>query len=220
MFKRREDVMMMHRYNRNNTGPKLGIYQQPEIVINQITDKEGLDKAYAREEKLFVNGNTMYVAGTSYLQDVWDDLKIPFVKTAGAQRYKDADTLLAQNPQVSNLVGHSLGGSSVFELQKNHREKTSKTNVYGTPAASFTTPDKENNHRSRNYGDPISAFDRGAESHLKISALEHYFEAALEYESSGVVNPVAIYNGLTDAHSYDNFDKNMVSNEAYHHQPL
>jgi hypothetical protein len=143
MIKRRDDEMMMHRFNRNNTGPRLGIYQQPEIVINQITDKEGLDKAYAREEKLFVNGNTMYVAGTSYLQDVWDDLKIPLVKTARAQRYKDADALLAQNPQVSNLVGHSLGGSSVLELQKNHGERTFKTNVYGTPAASFTTPDKQ-----------------------------------------------------------------------------
>jgi hypothetical protein len=56
----------------------------------------------------------MCVAGTSYLQDVWDDLKIPFVKMAKAQRYIDADALLGQNPQVSNLVGHSLGGSSVL----------------------------------------------------------------------------------------------------------
>jgi hypothetical protein len=77
-----------------------------------------------------------------------------------------------------------------------------------------------NKHRYRNYGDPISAFDRGAESNLKISALEYYFEAALEYEEAGVVNPVAIYNGLLDAHSYDNFDKNKVSDQAYHHQPL
>jgi hypothetical protein len=133
-------------------------------VINQLTDKEGLDKAYAREDKLYVNGNTMHVAGTSYLQDVWDDFEIPFVNTAKAQRYIDADALLGQNPQVSNLVGHSLGGSSVLELQKNHGEKPFKTNVYGTPAASFTTPDNKDNHRYRNYGDPISAFDRGAES--------------------------------------------------------
>ena len=46
------------------------------------------------------------------------------------QRYVDADDLLGQNPQVSNLVGHSLGGSSVLELQKNHGEKRFKTNVY------------------------------------------------------------------------------------------
>ena len=63
-------------------------------------------------------------------------------------------------------------------------------------------------------------FDRVAESNLKTSVLEHYFEAALEYKASGTVNPVAIYRGLLDAHSYDNFDQNKVSNQAYHHQPM
>jgi hypothetical protein len=99
--------------------------KQPNI-IKAITDKEGLDKAYAADEKLYVNGKTMYVAGTSNMQDVWDDLKIPFGKTAKAQRYKDADTLLAANPQVENLVGHSLGGASVLELQKTTVKQTSK----------------------------------------------------------------------------------------------
>jgi hypothetical protein len=157
------DDELMHRYNRNSTDSKLSLYTQPEIVMNQLTDKEGFDKAYAREDKLYVHENTMYVAGTSYWQDVWDDLKIPCVKTAMAQRFIDADALLGQNPQVSKLVGHSLGGSSVLKLQKNHGEKTFKTNVYGTPAASFTTPDNADNYRYRNYGDPISMSDRGAE---------------------------------------------------------
>ena len=41
--------------------------------MNPLTGKEGLDKAYAKAEKLYVHGDTMYVAGTSYLQDAWDD---------------------------------------------------------------------------------------------------------------------------------------------------
>ena len=45
----------------------------PEIIMQQLTDKEGLDKAYAQIDKLYVHGDTMYVAGTSYLQDVWGD---------------------------------------------------------------------------------------------------------------------------------------------------
>ena len=150
----------------------------------------------------------MYVVGTSYLQDVWDDLKIPFNKTAQAQRYKDADALLGKNPQIANLVGHSLGGSSVLELQKNHGEQTFKTNTYGAPAASLTRPDNVNNHRYRNYGDPISIFDRGAQSNLKTSAFKHYIEAGAEFYNEGTVNPLAIYRGITDAHSYDNFDTN------------
>ena len=71
--------LMMSKFN-NNNNPKLSVCRQQEILINQLTDKEGLDKAYARADKLYLNGNTMYVAGTSYLQDVWDDLKIPFGK--------------------------------------------------------------------------------------------------------------------------------------------
>jgi pimeloyl-ACP methyl ester carboxylesterase len=139
--------------------------------------------------------------------------------TAQAQRYKDVDALLSKNPQIANLVGHSLGGSSVLELQKNHRERTSKTNTYGAPAASITAPDNVNNHRYRNYGDPIRIFDGGAQPNIKTSALKHYIEAGAEFWTEGTVHPIALYNGITDTHSYDNFDTNKVSNQAYHHQP-
>ena len=44
-----------------------GVYQQQQIKVEAITDKEGLDRATATAEKLYVNGDTMYVAGTSYL---------------------------------------------------------------------------------------------------------------------------------------------------------
>ena len=60
------DDLMMSRFNSNNN-PKLAVYRQPEILIYQVTDKGGLDKAYARADKLYVNGKTMYVAGTSYV---------------------------------------------------------------------------------------------------------------------------------------------------------
>ena len=60
------------------------------------------------------------------------------------------------------------------------RKRTFKTNTYGTPAASYTMPDNEDNHRYRNYGDPISMFDRGAQSNLKRSALEHYLWAGID----------------------------------------
>jgi pimeloyl-ACP methyl ester carboxylesterase len=176
-------------------------------IINPITDVEGLDRAYAAPEKLYVNGKTMYVAGTSNLQDVYDDLKIPLHRTYRAQRYKDADELLAANPQVENLVGHSLGGASVLELQRNHGEKTYRTNVYGTPALSFKSPDGKDNNRYRNYGDPVSASDRGAQSNLKWSSIGNY--------AAGLLAPELFWAGILDSHSYKNFDKNMVSDETY-----
>ena len=219
---RYNDNLLSDKFHRGgSSNPNKGaVYQHPEIVMRALTDKEGLDKAYARADKLFVNGDTMYVAGTSYWQDVWDDLKIPFNKTAQSQRYKDADALLANNSQVSNLVGHSLGGASVLELQKNHGERTFKTNTYAAPTVSATTPDNKDNHRYRNYGDPVSIFDRGAESRVRPEALKHYGIAAAEIYSTGVVNPKEIVDGVLSAHSYKNFDKTKISDKDYHEQPI
>ena len=43
--------------------------------INEI----GLQKAYNSEKKLHVDGDTLFIAGTSNKQDVWDDIsKFPF----------------------------------------------------------------------------------------------------------------------------------------------
>ena len=105
-----------------------------------------------------------------------------------------------------------MGGSVRLELQKNHSETKFKTNTYGKPAASYKMPDNIDNHRYRNNGDPISMFDRGAKSNLKKSALCHY--------ADGFFEPIEIWNGLLDAHAYNNFDKNKVSDEVYRHQPM
>ena len=209
------DELMMSKFHSglSHNEPKHSTYKPQGIVMNPLTDKEGLEKAYALPEKVYVHGDTMYVAGTSYLQDVWDDLKIPFNETAKAQRYADADAELAKNPQVTNLVGHSLGGVSILELQKNHTETHFRTNTYGAPAASFEAPDNIENHRYRNYLDPVSMFDRGAESNFKSSAAKTMATAIL----SGNVEHVV--GGILDAHSYDNFDQNKVSDKPYTAQP-
>ena len=209
------DELMMSKFHSglNNNEPKHSTYKPKGIVMNPLTDKEGLEKAYALPEKVYVHGDTMYVAGTSYMQDGWDDLKIPFSATAMAQRYTDADAILGKNPQITNLVGHSLGGVSVLELQKNHTETKFRTNTYGAPAASKQAPDNIENHRYRNDLDPVSMFDGGAESNYKASAAKTMAYAIF----SG--NPENIVNGILDAHSYDNFDKNKVSDKVYTAQP-
>ena len=44
-----------------------------------MTDVEGLDRAYARDNGSCIRNNTMVVSGTKdFPQDHWDDLKIPF----------------------------------------------------------------------------------------------------------------------------------------------
>ena len=84
---------------------------------------------------------------------------------------------------------------------------------------SRTAPDNINNRRYRNYGDPISIFDRGAESRVKGNVLKQYGTAAAEFYNEGTVDPRGILNGALDAHSYNNFDKTKVSDQDYTQLP-
>jgi predicted alpha/beta hydrolase family esterase len=67
----------------------------------------------------------MVVSGTKdFPQDHWDDIsKIPFNLTAESLRYRNADKALNNNEllnpeqNITSLVGHSLGGSVVLEMQ-------------------------------------------------------------------------------------------------------
>ncbi len=43
-----------------------------------INDRVGLDRAYQDERKVFMTGDTLFVAGTSSLGDVLDDIALPF----------------------------------------------------------------------------------------------------------------------------------------------
>ena len=63
-----------------------------------MTDVEGLDRAYARDNGSCIRNNTMVVSGTKdFPQDHWDDLKIPFNLTAESLRYRNADKALTHS---------------------------------------------------------------------------------------------------------------------------
>ena len=96
------------------------------LSIEPITDKAGLEKAYGRESNLYTHGDTLYIAGSSSFQDVWDDLNIPFNQTDKSMRYRKAVAALKVNTYIMNVVGHSLGGSVALELQKNFPIANSK----------------------------------------------------------------------------------------------
>ena len=93
-------------FNNNNNFHKL----------NEI----GLNKAYNNNNKIHVDGDTLFIAGTSNLKDAYDDItKIPFYgSTMDSTRYNQAKTALDSNPHIKRLVGHSLGGSISLEIQK------------------------------------------------------------------------------------------------------
>ena len=133
-------------FNNNNNFHKL----------NEI----GLNNAYSNDNKVYVKGETMYIAGTSDLKDAFDDIsKIPFYgDIKNSTRYNQAKKLLETNPQVQNLTGHSLGASIALQLQKDNSKY--HTTTYGAPVLQLNPFTTGNRYRFKN--DPISMFDNGA----------------------------------------------------------
>ena len=151
---------------------------------NHLSDQDGLDRAYASPNSIYINGNKMYIAGTKWtrdpdkpptvvdeitdgvtglqhlsFQDAWDDLKIPFFQTQNSDRYQTAATELKKHPEVNSLVSHSLGGAVALQLNKDNNNKYS-TITYGAPV--FQLNNQLSNNRFRHPGDPVSMFDMGA----------------------------------------------------------
>ena len=122
---------------------------------NQI----GLDSAYKSDNKISIKDDTMFLAGTSNLEDVWDDLKIPLGLTKFSQRYQDADNLLKSNHQIKKIVSHSMGGIVSLELQKQHPNRDFDITTYGAPVLQIGG---QKYKRFRHAGDLISGFDDGA----------------------------------------------------------
>ena len=145
-------------------------------------NKLGLDKAYASKSGTHVENDVMYIAGTRNMRDFYDDItKLPFGLTKHAQRYKDAEQVLKDNPQVKQFVGHSLASSVSDELRKQHPDKNYKLKaLYGSPFIDLGFKQHEN--RFRTSGDFISMLDRGAKT-----------------VDLGLVNPLK-------AHGYDQYD--------------
>ena len=163
---------------------------------SEIEDRVGLDKAYADPHKVYMEGDSLFVAGTSSMGDVVDDLALPFGLTRGTQRFDDASRVLKANPRIRRVVGHSLGGAVSLELGKLRPDL--KTRTYGAPVVSMTGGD-----RYRSSGDPVSAFDWGAKTTLPDSINPHSYQglaAKVHKPGSGVGAGSYDLNGITHAY--------------------
>ena len=118
----------------------------------------GLQKAYDSPNNIYIEDDNMFIAGTKTWGDVFQDwIKLPLGSTNRTQRYQDADKALQRNPQVHNLVGHSLGASVALELEKRNPELYVQA-AYGTPTVSTS----RTNNRFKHPNDPIAMFDSSA----------------------------------------------------------
>ena len=171
------------RYNKKTVNP-----------FKALSDAAGLQKAYDdNENNVYVDGDTLYISGTKNAdslvstaldpskqnihknykdgkyQDVWDDLKIPFHKTGNSQRYKNVKKVLDENPDITTLTGHSLGGSVAYEAQKSYPDRNLNVRTYGAPVVSLPG-DPSGKDRFRHIGDPVSILDRGAQTQTNTSS--------------------------------------------------
>ena len=86
-------------------------------------------------------------------------------------RYKEARRVLLENPEVDTLLGHSMGGSVVLELNKEFPEKLMRTRTYDAPVVSLIGPifgcdrPTELHKRFRKTGDLVSSLDNAAISY-------------------------------------------------------
>ena len=162
-------------------GPKQPITQRPIVqkaslrnifpnapkYETPISDKGGFQRARDQGDT-FIRGNAMYIAGSHAGKDWYDDAtKVPFYgDLRQSSRYIAAEKALSKNPQVTNVVGHSLGGSVALELQKGRSSLKSRT--YGAPVWDPMGVDKQGGKvdRYRNFADPFSMFDGSAQNAL------------------------------------------------------
>ena len=191
-YKFYEPTNMTNIINRNR--------QQLAKPFYHIADNEGLRRAYSQPNRIYVDGNRMYVAGTTWtddrmtvskpplytmilkgllpgmipdnfsLNDAVDDLKIPTFQTKNIQRYKDAEQVLKDNPNINTLVGHSMGSSVILELNKANNDKFI-TRTYSAPVfdpfPNNWEKNDQNNQRFRTQGDPVAIFDNNAQTVYK-----------------------------------------------------
>ena len=153
---------------------------KPPPVYKPITDAEGIKRAYT-EGDTHVHGKTLYVAGSQLrFQDWFDDFtKIPFWgDLRESARYKAAEAVLKANPQIENVVGHSLGGSVALELQKQFADRGLKSRTYGAPVwdpfGYQQLGDGPKAERYRNFFDPVSRFDGSATNYVKWNPVDNF----------------------------------------------
>ncbi len=125
-----------------------------------ISDEDGLTKAYATSSGLHQHYNKLFIAGTrDFPIDHWDDLKIPFGKTLEGKRGSDAETYYLSHPEIDTVIGHSLGGAIALGLSNKYKEII-QSKTFGSATASL--PGGGGVDRIRYLGDPISALDFNA----------------------------------------------------------
>ena len=98
--------------------------------LRNISDEEGLKRAYETRDGLYQHYNKLFIAGTKDPIDFVDDLKLPLNDTLNnTTRGKTADAYYRSHHEIDTVIGHSLGGSVALSLEKQYKKEGN--NPYG-----------------------------------------------------------------------------------------
>jgi hypothetical protein len=120
-------------YNDETFNNKIASDKQQKYVkeIQDISDQEGLKRAYEAKDGLYQHYNKLFIAGTKdWPGDAIDDLKLPFDDTLNkTKRGRDADKYYRSHHEIDTVIGHSLGGAVALSLEKQYKKQDG--NPYG-----------------------------------------------------------------------------------------
>ena len=180
----------------------LASHRQQKLVkqLRDITDEEGLKRAYETNDGLYQHYNKLFIAGTKdFPQDHIDDLKLPFDDTLNkTKRGRDADAYYRSHHEIDTVIGHSLGGAVALSLEKQYKKQGNnpygivQSKTFGAPVISgnFTNT---NPNRIRYFGDPISALDFNATT-VMPSFKQRFNNSAHSYKGLFIKDAVEIHD--------------------------
>ena len=111
--------------------------------LQEITDEEGLKRAYDTRDGLYQHYNKLFIAGAKdFPADHIDDLKLPFDDTLNkTKRGRDADAYYRSHHEIDTVIGHSLGGAVSLAIEKYKKEGNNpygiiQSKTFGAPVVS------------------------------------------------------------------------------------
>ena len=136
--------------------------------LQDISDEEGLKRAYDTQDGLYQHFNKLFISGTKDPIDVVDDLKFQFDDTLNkTKRGRDTDAYYRSHHEIDTVIGHSLGGAVALALEQQYKKEDGnpygivQSKTFGSPTVSANVTNK-NPNRIKYFGDPISALDFGS----------------------------------------------------------
>ena len=143
---------------------------------NNISDSEGLRRAYENPDGFYEIDGAVYISGTRNMEDIRHDwIKLPQGKVNQTKKYQDALDFISSLPggKPKRIIGHSLGAQVAQSLAERWGVEG---RAYGSPSYSlFGNRIPEFTTRYKRNWDPVGILDRQAQSSAGPSWWPHSY---------------------------------------------